>query len=99
MNARREFHKRRRNEMFNEQHGDCYWCHNPMTLLHDHPPGPENPDGCTLDHLFDRTDPRRRKHKNGRVAYVAACWRCNNIRSKVTSRSLALTSHEQGTEK
>ena len=28
-------------------------------------------------------------HQHGRVAYVAACWRCNNIRSKVTARPSA----------
>lgn len=85
MSKYRKFIQRRRAALFELQHGDCYWCHKPMVMLEVYPRGPVGPTVCTLDHLFDRADPRRRVHKNGQSSYVAACWQCNHDRGRATA--------------
>ncbi len=95
---RRAYLKRRRAELFMEQHGDCYWCHDPMVLLENYPVGTLEPDVCTLDHMFDRGHPQRRKQKHGIQRYVAACWRCNHGRGVETTKRIKAAAAHSGVQ-
>lgn len=80
-----EYKKRRRAQLFHQQHGRCHWCCQPMTLPELYPPdGRLAPDICTLDHLFDRTNPCRSNVTHGIPRYVAACHSCNQDRGRFT---------------
>lgn len=75
------YRARRRAELFQQQNGSCYWCHEPMQLLESYPPnGKLEADVCTLDHLFHRGHPDRTKLTHDISRYVAACWQCNQDR-------------------
>jgi hypothetical protein len=76
--------RRRRRELFAEQQGKCYWCDRPCrevtkSRLPD--------DAATLDHLFDRFDPRRHMPPQGQKRYVMACHRCNHDRGTARQRA------------
>lgn len=87
--------RRRRIQLFEEQEGLCWWCKVPMLLL---PPMDKRKnmpkETCTLDHLFDRYHPeRRRRPRPGERRYVAACLECNHRRggestAKISKRTL-----------
>lgn len=75
-----EFKKRRRTDLFAEQGGKCHWCGEDMLMPACYPVGgTQDPRLCTLDHLFDRYDPRRWANTAG-ARYVAACLECNQNR-------------------
>jgi hypothetical protein len=81
-NGGREYIKRRRLRLYREQKGKCYYCKCQMSLELEIPKHRKAPlDQCTIEHLFDRFDPRRGKVK-GQACWVAACWKCNNERSQ-----------------
>jgi hypothetical protein len=83
--------KKRREALFREQDGKCYWCDRQMLMpkVYPTPDGSNLPvDLCTLDHLFDRRHPLRSTAARGEKRYVAACWQCNHDRGFV-SMSLA----------
>ncbi len=44
---------------------------------------------CTLDHRYDKRDPRRRN--NGGYHHVAAHFRCNNLRSNGRTPAIRAT--------
>lgn len=76
---------RRRNEEAERQNWKCWWCPTIMTPV----PMPFQKGGTypptmvTLDHLFHKGDPRRKKApRNGERRYVAACRLCNEERGK-----------------
>jgi len=74
-----------RQELALLQKGLCYWCGVPMTPTL--PPRKRGdslyPDTmCTLDHVVDKLDPRRRlPPRKNETRRVAACWGCNQDRS------------------
>jgi hypothetical protein len=71
-----------------EQGWKCWWCKrqmlNPETFPHIHP---LPPDMATTDHLDDRFSPDRGKFP-GQRRRVAACWKCNNDRSRARQAEL-----------
>jgi len=76
-----KFKKKRRAELFADQGGKCHWCGEAMLMPESYPPGGlREPRLCTLDHLFDRYDPRRWMAQNLGARYVAACLECNEGR-------------------
>jgi hypothetical protein len=78
--------KRDRRNLFEEQNKLCYWCDVPMILPEPYPSGGKLPKNlCTLDHLFDKTHPRRLVYIPGEKRYVASCWECNNKRGRQTA--------------
>lgn len=81
----REYLRRRRRELSDEQGGRCWWCKCEMTPVVAN--GTKPPDTMlTLDHLFDKLHPRRTICRDGERRYVAACFKCNQLRSGETSR-------------
>ena len=80
-----------RQKLFLQQNGKCYWCQTQMTRAlgprtRTDPPHPLTM--CTLDHVVDRLDPRRRqKPRSDEVRRVAACLRCNRERSVTAQRN------------
>ena len=80
------YKKRRRAELYKEQGGDCYWCHQPMVLLEQYPAdGILSDEICTLDHLFDRLHPERLANVPPKTQrWVAACYGCNQTRGVQT---------------
>jgi hypothetical protein len=80
MSGRRDYKQRRRAELFGDQNGICFWCDEPMKLLMRYPiDGKLPPDACTIDHLRDRDNLRRREQpKAGEQRLVAACFACNH---------------------
>src|SRR5258708_7898808 len=82
MKATRVGHWRQRNLLMKEQDGLCFWCGVEMTpTLPARKHGdPEYPlTMCTLDHMYDRLDPRRlhSKARPNERRRVAACLKCN----------------------
>ncbi len=68
----------------------CHWCQQPMTWLSPYPPGGAVPShAATVDHLDSRLDADRGKQVT-RYRRVAACWACNQKRSKVSVAVLGL---------
>lgn len=84
--------KRQRERLFQEQGGLCYWCERPMVLPERYPESGIPPaDHCTLDHLRDRFNPKRREkniHRERRR--VAACSECNYERSRAVCRGMGI---------
>lgn len=82
--------QRQLTRFFVAQHGLCHWCESPMTLSYDPPRKDKvpNPRRATIDHLDDRFDPMRGKHGPQTIRRVAACWKCNNERSRERLRQL-----------
>lgn len=73
---------KQREQLFLKQKGRCRWCNVRMTPTLNRktsdPPYP--PTMCTLDHLYDKRDPRRAAGKQN--TRVAACLECNSKRAK-----------------
>ena len=70
--------RNRREKLFRQQRGLCYWCKQPMRLVPRTKPHHNDPSVCTLDHLHDRWSPLR---GTGGYEHVAACQKCNRERS------------------
>lgn len=74
--------RRKRQALFEEQNGHCFWCAVFMVL----PTGGEHMrrpplNMATLDHLRDRFHPGRHEPvQNNERRIVLACWACNNRR-------------------
>lgn len=87
MTTRRSYKQRRRAELFGEQNGVCHWCECSMVLLARYPVDGRLPaNACTIDHLRDRDNPRRREQPQGEPRLVAACFECNQERDKARQR-------------
>lgn len=89
--------RRLRARLFKAQGGICYWC--PARMINPEHSGLKGYTGerippllCTTDHLDDRyTDERKRPLRDGEQRRkVAACWACNNRRSKERTAALPL---------
>lgn len=66
--------------LFKEQNGLCHWCKKPMRKpgSFDGSQGIRFPDDiCTMDHLVERFNGRK---KGDKCETVAACFRCNHER-------------------
>lgn len=75
-------HKSRRDTLFREQNGACYWCGRLMLICVRPTSGRAPGNMCTLDHVLDRNHPRRRVAPYpGEVRRVAACYDCNQQRA------------------
>ena len=79
--------KRRRNNLWNQEGGKCFWCGCETTL----PPDGQMsritrniPDNeATIDHLRTRFDENRQEPGNGQeTRTVLSCRKCNNERGK-----------------
>lgn len=70
--------RRRRERLFAEQDGKCFWCGCDMELIVS-TDGRLPPHAATTDHLYPRNSFERRYHRAS--GYVCACFRCNNTRS------------------
>ena len=75
--------RQKRERLFNEQDGRCYWCGRQMRLLTFQPKaGQKSPDDmATLEHLDSRLSPSRGMFGHGAKRVVAACYRCNHTRA------------------
>jgi hypothetical protein len=74
---------RRRDEEANRQKWKCFWCPTVMTPVPSDAHLGKQPDTMvTLDHVFNKKDPRRRVPANGKQYYVAACNACNQRRGR-----------------
>lgn len=72
--------KNKRARLFRKQGGLCFYCHVPMILLESHPPNGKLPiNAATIEHIFGRLNPKRRK----RSPIVAACNKCNRDRNRL----------------
>lgn len=85
------------------QQGRCWWCHKMMDPYY--PEGSKFAPGpltITIDHLDSRLNPGRGNHV-GRLRKVAACSRCNGLRSerelsrlpRETLREMARSGHRR----
>lgn len=78
--------RKRRTECAVEQNWRCFWCGTGMISTrkgedaHNGLPPPSNM--VTLDHVFNRSDPRRQHPVKGERRYVAACYVCNQDRGR-----------------
>lgn len=77
--------KKRRREMW-KQDPHCYWCRRETVLYHKLGGGKTRPDQATIDHLYNRLDPRRLLHAHGECKYVLSCYECNWKRGLETQR-------------
>jgi len=73
----------RRQELWVQQDGKCFWCQSPTLLalwcVETHETPPDNL--ATLEHLLHSRDPRRRVPPVGGEQRLAmACYRCNQDR-------------------
>ncbi len=70
--------------LFYREKGHCFWCREPMSLQRQDHPNPQPGDMATIDHLYERFDPRRWAPRlPGEIdqdRLVCACSRCNNRR-------------------
>lgn len=87
--------KRRRNQLFRLQKGKCHWCSCTMIHWDDVPDDVKQRrmplNMATLDHLYDRFHPERRKpNRNSEQRWVIACWECNNKRSRASQAAQSL---------
>jgi hypothetical protein len=74
-----------RQQLWGEQGGLCHWCHRPMLLLEEYPTNGVLPDAAaTIDHLYDRFHPKRRKPVAGEKRHVLAHFICNHERGRKT---------------
>jgi hypothetical protein len=64
-----------------KQDGKCFWCGTEMQLLSLSDVGLYPFNSCTIDHLWDKLDPRRIKGEA--TPKVAACLKCNRERSQI----------------
>jgi CRISPR/Cas system Type II protein with McrA/HNH and RuvC-like nuclease domain len=62
--------------LFEQFAGKCHYCTRPMTLER------HQPNSITRDHAI----PKSRGGHGVRNNVVAACWRCNNVKSDMTAR-------------
>lgn len=83
---------RKREQLFRQQKGECFWCGGRMTL--DRAPvvrllGRRNnlpANFATFEHLRDRFHPGRTEPANGERRIVLACWRCNGERARKSEK-------------
>jgi hypothetical protein len=88
--SKQSYRTKRRNALFLAQDGLCYWC-GCQTIQVEMKPRQRQPGNlATLDHLRDRTNPKRREDAQGQndVRYVMACFDCNNGRGNATGRMI-----------
>lgn len=72
--------RRRKERLFAEQNGLCYYCQNPMRLVHG---ANGEPDLATLDHVVPLSAGGPR---GPTLNTVVACYQCNNERGNRSSR-------------
>jgi hypothetical protein len=77
--------KSRRERLFHRQGGRCFWCNCQMIMRNRIGGGRLRANEVTIDHLRDRLDTTRQDPCYGEQRLVAACYRCNNGRSKVST--------------
>lgn len=96
--------RKRREKLFAAQDGRCFWCQTPvveMGLLYREMKNiwrMAPPNMATLDHLFDRTHPRRNKPVPGERRYVLACYACNHYRGTLSARGVYIFSMTRRTD-
>lgn len=76
--------RQQRLKLFQRQKGRCHWCGSRMLeprKAMEWGETPQPPNLCTLDHIDYRLWPERGKHP-WKLRKVAACWDCNQIRSR-----------------
>jgi len=72
--------RKKRDRLFREQNGVCYWCHMPMTRMARTAPGAVVPHyTLTLDHVPSRVIAKMNGVKS---KLVAACLACNLRRAQ-----------------
>ena len=80
---------RRRRSLYKRQKGKCYWCPKIMVLPPDHVQATPQHDTATIDHLYDRFHPERRKpNLNNERRWVLACSECNQRRCEERQREV-----------
>ena len=77
--------QKRRQELFTQQGGRCYWCGCQMRLPAKGQVNPLPEDMATLDHLDTKRCAGRAANQSER--YVVACFRCNNTRGCLPAES------------
>lgn len=71
--------RERRDKLFKQQKGLCYYC---KGMMKKHNVGDKvMPMTCTIEHLDDKFSPERGMHQ-GEERTVAACSKCNTDRAK-----------------
>lgn len=80
--------KRRREKLYHQQNGLCYYCQCEMLFMFKVPSHQARaPNLCTIEHLRDRFDPTRREPNYGmEQRWVAACNQCNHEKNKERER-------------
>jgi hypothetical protein len=80
---------RQRQRMCEEQRWRCWYCNRTMRWIV-MPSGQRPPrDMATTEHLDDRFSPRRGQAAPGERRHVAACYGCNQARSRARVRQQA----------
>ncbi len=83
MSGTRHHLRRRRTALYHQQGGKCHWCGCEMILLDPAPCIGQPTNLATVDHLYDRLDPRRQIPPSGpEQRWVAACRECNHKRGR-----------------
>ena len=83
------FRKNRRIRLYKEQKGLCIICEEPMLDPETYEygnGGKMHPDACTIEHLYDRYDPRRSVIRGNTLA--AAHYKCNHERGSERHKAL-----------
>lgn len=76
-----------RAELFQQQGGKCCYCQRPMRIV-DIQPGVRVPDdAATIEHPYQKGDPRRPKRHTIADVWLA-CWRCNWNRGRANPARL-----------
>lgn len=81
----------KRNRLFEQQNGHCYYCNCDCILPPLHEPGIKRlrPDNeATIEHLRSRLDPLRQTYEPGTKRQVMACYKCNHTRAAVEVNTL-----------
>lgn len=82
--------QKRRLAKLHAQSSACHWCACETVYMGGQPPKPLVRNRATLDHLYDKFDPRRGKIGGGTVEVtVLACWACNQRRGRERTIELA----------
>lgn len=82
----RHFDKKRRRQEMWAKDPCCHWCGRETVLVHRIDGGLTLPNQATLEHLYDRLDPRRYEKGRKGNRYVLACYECNWRRGRERQR-------------
>jgi len=77
---------RQRRRLCKTQNWRCYYCNGTMRWVQALPGQRPPNDAATTEHLDDRFSPRRGQAAPGEIRHVAACYGCNQARSRARVR-------------